>query len=405
MIIKHSWSHNLTVAFVLVILLSIFSTSDTDQKSYIVVAAYFTAMIPVMIVRGKIAFARYPFIICIIMVGVWLYGLILGIIKGNNISDVVRNFAGMTVYATVIPLMNSKVTNEEFAHIVRKISLYALFATYFTYIMLTFFHMNILFKIPVINAFVGGGGIGGFVQYFCRELIHVAFAYHFYNVLNGNRIFKSVVIVLLCVLETIFINDSGGDMLAMGVLAIVIVLAQIRRMKPRTAILVLIGIASIIVLYFYRGEGLLTTLFSPEDSGNMRRWVEINYFTSHMTLLGYGLGASLGHAGAGGIYSYGTEMIYLNIFHKFGIFALFIMLCYIDTCFKCMHYLRNSNKPEGTIPISLMAYLIPSLANPMLFSTATVLSHIIAMLLVMRKKSNNRFNGVINWKIELNQKK
>lgn len=105
-----------------------------------------------------------------------------------------------------------------------------------------------------------------------------------------------------------------------------------------------------------------------------------------MTFWGYGLGKELGYAGAGK-YNYGTEMIYLNIFHKFGIFAVMILACYLSTCIKAIRYLSNNEErnPEKVIPIALMAYLIPSLANPMLFSVLAVVSHLLAMTIISRE--------------------
>lgn len=389
--ISRSWSIPVTIVFLIIIWLGVFSTHETDQKSYIVVAVYFTYMIICIFLRGKFVILKYPLIISGTMFFVWIYGLVLGVLNGNDTANIIRNFAGLAVYLLVIPLMNSNVKNEQYIKVIKKLSVYALLITIFTYVMLTFFHFDILYNIPVINAFVGGGGIGGFVQYFCRELIHVTFAYNFFILLDNKRSLLSFIIVALCALEAVFINDSGGDALAMGVLVIVIVLIQIQKMKPKAVIMALAGIVFLGALYIYRGEGLLNTLFSSDDGGNIRRWVEINYFMSHMSILGYGLGAPLGYAGAGGLYSYGTEMIYLNIFHKFGIFAMLIILCYVDTCIKSIQYLRKNYKPESVIPISLMAYLIPSLANPMLFSTSTVLSHIIAMILVT--SNENRTNN------------
>lgn len=377
----------ITYIFLFIVLTGSLSTYESDSKVYIAVVAYMLLFFLYVLFWKKIDIVRYPIIVSVIMLTVWIYGLFWGLFNENNTASVLRNFAGMSVYILVFPLFNAGINNKKYMKFIMAISEYALYISIFTYIMLTYFNFRILFKIPILNAFVGGGGIGGFVQYFCRELILVAFAYYFYILLNKNtNILKSIIIIMLAVYETLIVNDSGGDALAMAVLAVVIVLSQARCMKPRTVILCLLAIVGMVGVYFYLGEGFLSRLFSMEDGGNIRRWEEINYFKKTITFWGYGLGKELGYAGSGK-YNYGTEMIYLNIFHKFGIFAVMILACYLSTCVKAIRYLANNEErnPEKVIPIALMAYLIPSLANPMLFSVLAVVSHLLAMIIISRE--------------------
>lgn len=377
----------ITYIFLFIVLTGSLSTYESDSKVYIAVVAYMLLFFLYVLFWKKIDIVRYPIIVSVIMLTVWIYGLFLGLFNENNTVSVLRNFAGMSVYLIVFPLLNTGISNKKYMKLVIAVSEYALYVSVFTYIMLTYFNCRILFKIPILNAFVGGGGIGGFVQYFCRELILVAFAYYFYILLNKNTyIFKSIIVIVLAVYETLVVNDSGGDALAMAVLAIIIVLSQAHYLRPRTIVLCLLVIAGMICVDFYLGEGFLGRLFSAEDGGNMRRLEEIEYFKKNMTFWGYGLGKELGYAGAGK-YNYGTEMIYLNIFHKFGIFAVMILACYLSTCIKAIRYLSNNEErnPEKVIPIALMAYLIPSLANPMLFSVLAVVSHLLAMTIISRE--------------------
>ena len=77
-------------------------------------------------------------------------------------------------------------------------------------------------------------------------------------------------------------------------------------------------------------------------------------------------------------------MIYLNIFHKFGVFAVLILACYAYTFVKAIDFLRRDfdRNPDRVIPLALMAYLIPSLANPMLFGVLAVISHLLSMIII-----------------------
>lgn len=385
MITKENLFRLISYIFLVVVFTGCLSTYESDSHVYIAVAFYLVVFALFVVLRQKIRMVEYPAVISLLMVMVWIYGFAVGIINGNDISMIIRNFAGMSVYLLVFPLLNSGISIGKYQKMIIIASNYALLITVFTYVMLTFFDLKLLFDIPVVNAFVGGGGIGGFVQYFCRELIHVSFAYNFYILLTGNgKLFiKSGIMLIIAAYATIVVNDSGGDALAMGVLGILIVLSQAERLKTRVVFFGIMAILALMGLYFYTGTGLLEKLFSPEDIGNARRIEEITYFRDEMTFFGHGLGKELGFAGSEK-FNYGTEMIYLNLFHKFGCFALIILGCYGSTCIRAFSYLKNNNEkdPQKVIPLSLMAYLIPSLANPMLFSVLSVVSHILAMVII-----------------------
>lgn len=386
---KIGWVQFITYIFLFVVLTGCLSTYETDSKVYVAVALYILCFFPYALFWRSLQVIKYPVFVSIIMIFVWFYGFAVGLINGNNTSYVIRNFAGMSTYILVFPLLNSNISTDKYLCIIKKASKYALFISVFTYIMLTYFHLDLLYKIPIVNAFVGRGGIGGFVQYFCRELIHVTFAYNFFLFITKKRgVLTPTIILLFTVYATVVVNDSGGDILAMGIIAIIILLTQSKHLNSRAVLLGVIAIVGVVVLYLCSGEGLLSKLFSSADGGNIRRWEEINYFKNNMTFWGHGLGKELGHAGANG-FNYGTEMIYLNIFHKFGIFALLILVCYFSTCIKAINYLTNNNdkNPDKVIPLALMAYLIPSLANPMLFGVLTVVSHLLAMIIIAKEEN------------------
>lgn len=388
--LKYSWTQIITFVLLFIVLSGCLVTNESNEKVYVVLAIYIILFIPILC-SEKITIIRYPVLISGIMLLVWAYGFLIGLLRGNNVSYIIRNFAGMSAYILVVPFLNSKVSNIQFIKIVRVVSTYALFITIFTYVMLTFFHLEFLYEIPVINAFVGGGGKGGFVQYFCRELIPITFAYNLYSALKTKKnIVRAVVIIVLVVLETMLVNDSSADALAIGVLAVLIVASRAKYLNRRTIFFCMIGIAFLFVFIIVYGQDPLSAIFSTEDEGNVRRITEIKYFMNHMTFMGYGLGKELGDAGAGGSFNYGTEVIYLNLFHKFGICAFLILSCYTSTCINAIRYLKKCDEPNGVIPIALMAYLIASLSNPMLFSGASVIQHIIALIIISRNSPSEK---------------
>ena len=189
--------------------------------------------------------------------------------------------------------------------------------------------------------------------------------------------------IFVAIYRLVVINDSGGDLLATAVLAVILLLCQFKYIKREIFALGIIFVCMLLLYIIYKENSFIFSLFSPADEGNVRRYIEIHWFLQHISFWGYGLGKELGHAGAKQ-YNYGTEMVYLNIFHKFGVFAFVILFCFASSFWKAIKYLGKEDKrnPYSVVPLGLMAYLIPSLANPMLFSVVSVVSHILSMLIV-----------------------
>lgn len=395
---KNSIISFLTYLIIFIVFTGMFASEESDATVYPWMLLYFFICSFAILFRRKLRLSKFSFITCIIMVVIWMYGMILGLISGNPLNAVFRNFFGMTMYILVIPISNSNVEVEDICHFILGISNLVLFMSIFSYCILTFTGATFVFNVPILNAFVGGGGTGGFVQYFGREIIHVTFAYNLVYLLFDRFNLKSFFIIIMCLINGVFINDSGGDLLAFGVISLVVLLVNYRKMSQKGMFMILSSVLFSFISFLYLGEGLLARLFSNQEGGNIRRLEEIEYMLRNTTFVGHGLGAPLGYAGATS-YNYGTEVIYLNIFHKFGVFAILILMIYVFTCIKAIKVYRINRDANGIIPIALMAYLIPSLANPMLFGSVSVMSHVMSVYIIegMRvKKAENKYENIAN---------
>ncbi len=375
----------ITCIFLTIVFLG-FLSGDSEQNVYVLVGIYLIIyLIYAMITRSNIQCDKFVFVVSCIMLAVWIYGIILGIFNGNKRELIIRNFAGMTMYLLVLPLSNEKLKMESVIKIIKIVAHYSLYISIITYLLLTYTKSHFIFQIPIINAFIGGGGKGGFVQYFNRELIHVCFAYNAYILFYEKRgkLF-GFINLLMASYYYLIVNDSEGDLLAAVLLLIVIIIPMFFKIKKRYRIVLYCIIMCLVIVSILTHNNKLVSIFSQQDIGNARRYEELNYFKSNLTLFGHGLGKELGSIGASGIYNYGTELIYINLFHKFGIFAILILISYVATLYKVIKYYLKSNDigPDKVIPMSLVAYLVPSLANPMLFSVLSVVSHILAGRLV-----------------------
>lgn len=375
----------ITMLFLLLVLSGSFTVNETDQYVYVLCVGYmlFSFFLFIVYRSGSIPLSAYPIKIALLMLSVWIYGFILAIINHNAMHMVIRNFAGMTMYLLTFFLWNIKDKQYRFSRLAIFMGDYIQVISVISYVLLTYFHFSYIKQIPILNAFVGGGGSAGFVQYYARELAHISFLFYFYKVICCKFDYKPFFMIFVAIYRLVVINDSGGDLLATAVLAVILLLCQFKYIKREIFALGIIFVCMLLLYIIYKENSFIFSLFSPADEGNARRYTEIHWLLQHISFWGYGLGKELGYAGAKQ-YNYGTEMVYLNIFHKFGVFAFAILFCFASSFWKAIKYLGKEDKrnPYAVVPLGLMAYLIPSLANPMLFSVVSVVSHILSMLIV-----------------------
>ena len=116
----------ITYIFLFIVLTGSLSTYESDSKVYIAVVAYMLLFFLYVLFWKKIDIVRYPIIVSVIMLTVWIYGLFLGLFNENNTVSVLRNFAGMSVYLLVFPLLNTGISNKKYMKLVIAVSEYCL---------------------------------------------------------------------------------------------------------------------------------------------------------------------------------------------------------------------------------------------------------------------------------------
>lgn len=319
---------------------------------------------------------------------IWLYGFMLGLIKGNSPSFVLSNFAGILMYVLFYCLYSARVPTDKMIKLLLAISRIVLVLTIICYIDMYIVRTAFFVQIPILKDFQKAYT----VEYGSRELIYISYLYSLYIILFLKQ-YKGchwLIIVGAWIAELMCIK-SGGDTLAMFVLSAVLVLLWAYKKWDRRVFagMCLIGLGVVLVVLLAVPKTPFLVLFSPDDAGNAVRYKQIEVLLQEINFWGHGLGATF----RGGIgHSYGVEMIYLNIFHKFGIFAIIMLLSYGYTVLVATSKIvKTNNDPNCVIPLACMGYLIPSLANPMLFAPPHVLAHCVALLLIYegrRKRVN-----------------
>lgn len=379
----------ITIVYLSIILSGLFA-GITDDKVYVVTAIYLILFFIWAIHGNNIIINQKATIFPTLFIIVWLYGIFLGFFYGNKTDFIIRNFAGMSCYILIVPFASARIFINDIKRILLFFARLSVFLSVFTWFFGTWLGIEYIIKhIPILNAYDGGVVNWQYtnIQYFNRELIYVAFCAALYELLHyriSRKQIFNVIIVILASFYEFFLNISDGDLLALILLTFAMLFFNCKKISGRQTVLACLLLFFYIVFSILHGSTPVGDIFSTKDGGNSLRLKELQYFLSDFNILGHGLGSELYFSWRTS-YDYGTELIYFNLFHKFGVFAFIICFGYIYTVIKAVKFMNNNEGAESVIPLALMGYLLPSLANPMLFGIIPVICHCLALMFIEGK--------------------
>lgn len=376
--------------------------SITWQIYYLLDLLYIVCIIITLCIKKRwIYFSGNKLIqlIPVIMIFTWGYGVILGIKMGNNRSYIIRNNAGMVMYILFYFLINADIKKINISKLLERLSELIVLINLLGFVIINFAPQNIItlyMRIPVLNCLQIGGVLGGFqpVLHYGRELIYICYGCALWDVLKTGKIFsRSMIKVLIVVFLSIVGMRSGGAQLAVLMSTAIIALSFFRNYINKNFLLIINAAVAVVLIYLLLGGTVpLASIFSKEDIGNSVRYEQISYFMKHMAYLGNGFGADLSEIGR----TYVMEISYIDLFYKVGIFSIPVFLCYIITFYYGFKYLRKNNSRYATIPLTCMSYVYSALGNSVLFTSSSVLLHIIALYYL---------NGTFKEEVENDRKK
>lgn len=372
--------------YIFIIIMGIIGSTEnrSQDRDYLLSFLYMIPMIIGILYRNRIKIRRSNlFNVAMIMFFIWSYGIVVGLILKNGYANIFRNFAGMALYIIALFFINAPIDVIMIRKMLIKISYFSSFAISIGYLDRFIFCTNFYKYIPILNSYYGTG-----MYYMFGELMFISLLHSMYQILILKK-YKAVyfITIISTCFAGIFATDSGGDALAIIVMAVIMIFSVplikekgYKRKKIAVAGTIFVIIFSAIIIFL--PNSYIAYIFSDEDWGNSVRYAQIRVILSDLSLWGKGLGAPLlGVMGREA--SYAVEIIYLNLFHKFGIFALGIIGCYIYTFFKAIKLLQSTKKTaDNVVPLGSMGYLIVSLGNPMLFIPAYVIVHCLALLIL-----------------------
>lgn len=372
----------------ILILITGFSINYTTH-SYIMFILMILISIFIVWKRKILLLTKLDYII-VSFLFVWFYGLILGLFNLNKVNYIVANFAGMVLYVTYFMLTNTlKINKNKFITILFNISLFNIVCSllYTIYVFLT--NENIL------NSLMTTGQIR-FFYFQNMATYYILLAYTYLNLflpkkyndskMSLPKLYISSNIVLFSLsIVVILLSASKGFMLGIVFFLLFSSLLMFKTYfyskivnKKMLYLLIMFLIACLMLIYF-NYDKLFLMIFSNEDVGNQVRYIQFELLFNDLSFFGKGLGGEVLGNTTGN--TYGFELSYLNIIHKFGFISLIIFSIYLYT-FYLIWKKFNSNPLYSILALSCMCYLLPSIGNPILFSPINVSLHVSALYLL-----------------------
>ena len=375
--------------------LFIFLWAPFDNSLYEYLVFFLFAIYVMLSSKGKLRLGSY-YRMPLLLLLLWVYGVIIGILNGNEYQYIFRNFAGLVFYSCYFFLENKKIDLNCLRRFLIRMGIFTGIVTLAIYIDQFVVHLNYLGNIPFLNNYTQTVSVEFVIYFPSRELMGVLFSYCLYNLLYRKKeLLFNIIGISLSLITIVICGKSSGDTLALMILAILIIMSRLQKNVKNKAIgYLIIGIGIILIIFGMIFENIMfmSNFFGKDVSGNAIRYGQIQYLLDprNFKVFGHGLGAKLIGNIRSNEFPYSCEVIYLNLIHKFGIVAFFIFGIYIVNSIQSIKILFSKNENANNVfPISCLMYLITSLGNPMLFSSVTVTLHICCLLFLEEYERKN----------------
>lgn len=389
---KISFLHLISYIYIVAGLWGLINTDNTNTAFYVFTVGYVFAVMCFMVASNGNLTLRCNKVnrIPIMMVVIWLFGFLVGILKQNNISYMVRNFAGLFLYLVFYFLVGVRLNLKTVEKIIVVLSSVVIIFTLIVYVMLRLSMINIVQSLPFVNCFMLNLDETGYISvwYNAISLLPLGYVCCLHKCFHsGKYSFKDLFIIAgsLGVMMTCA-RTGGVEIMILGMTAIVYISEFGFRVQKSFLFIGATAVAVVTLFFIWKGINPFVVIFGAADGGNSVRYRQIEYILSNLSVLGHGLGAEYTAIGKG----YGIEVIYLDLVYKFGVAVIPIFYSYIYTFVQAIKFIRQGNGGyKEAIPLALMSYTFIALGNPVLFSATSVLCHVIALMIIEQKKYEN----------------
>lgn len=366
---------------VIYVVFSIFFFADNEDKyltysTFFILLTYF--VINEILQRKKKryynkSFKYFPLILLL----AWFYGIVVGIIYNNNFIFI--NNVGIIYFASYYFLSSSSLTNDDLFKIILNLTI----ASIIIYLINTGFQTLGNLQLLNIGTRLGGYSITGIFAATMLPLLIYNNLFRSSNKILINNVVLNLLLLLLILLVSFFLIASKGIYLSFTVTIILLLLYKKKSFRILKSFFYLV-----ILLYF-----ILTidfnaiVIFGSEDVSNLKRYELIDEIIPQLTFFGKGWGAIYqgGELQFRNDMGYSSELSYLNLVHKIGVFSLAFFVFYLWIFYQIIKTLKSKNDSAilcGLISMGLITYLFISIGNPTLFAPPFVFMNVIALLML-----------------------
>lgn len=328
----------------------------------------------------------------------WTYGLFLGVISGNQISSVLHNFAGLSLYLFYfILLLRKENINTILSQLCFLVIAQFVISTVWVLTAQTWIRLDILategssafrvFWSSSSSLFIVAGSISllSTLNFQAKTIIVTATKAPFNKIITNPLTF---------VISSLFILGTGskGFWLSYALVSTYIcILCFWWSFKRGQLNLFVVGIVFLVslatIVYFDIITATLGSILKMETGGDSIRNIQAAAINAELSFWGKGLGARLESGYFRDEAGYGFELTYHNIVHKLGIFSIipFSAILY-PVIYSAYQLLREKKIVINIMILSLMTFLIPSYGNPILYAPINVLIACYALILIRFQK-------------------
>ncbi len=359
----------------------------------------------------KIPYLQLIDYIPLLFVVIWFYGLVLGLVLGNEQEYVTRNFAGMLLFLSYYLVLFSRVSKETIFRLGYSAAIINVLITVFLSLRVDF-NISIFSEESIFGRIIGGSSTGQPRIYYIGQIsifillsvtlfrfanpskfLFIPYTYHIINKFFCVRYnFIALIFLVTSTYCLAFITASKGFMLGVlflfGLMMVGFFYKSLISMRLSKGVIFIVTftVLLLITLYLTGYSNIISSIFSKNDIANEKRYEQFDYLIDDIKFFGNGLGAVIPGYKRNSLLPYGFELSHINIFHKFGIFAIFLIFGQI---FILVKGIINLNKSEFDIrytscAIGAMCFVFPSIGNPIIFAPQSVLLYCIALFLLRK---------------------
>ena len=331
-------------------------------------------------------FKYFPFLLLI----TWFYGVFVGILNGND--NVFVNNAGILFFASYYFIADNNLSVNQLKKIILNLAIAS--SIYYLFNLSS----DILSQLQITNLGIRLGGYT-FPGIFAATLLPILFHNILFkrkNIIIIKNIYINYILLILVVLVSVILVASKGIYLSVLVTLSILFYYSFRQIKFTFWIFIfIITLLSSLVVNEIDFDKLV--IFSSKDVSNVARYNMLDAMWNELTFLGYGWGAKFQSIvlSSRDISGYSSELSYLNLIHKIGLFSSIFFLFYgwlLVNIIRLVKSKKNDIIGTGLISLGMVTYLFTSIGNPSLFSppfvfmTAMVLHLINKQLILSRNE-------------------